>query len=445
SGVDSAERRTELARRSEQLADQIALWGEPLESGPPIDPADDGADQHPPQLAGVLAQHLDHSHARMLAAVPVAFPRNAPPSAPPAPRTPHWDFVLIAERFHAGPPLRDALVELGELVAPALARTAALDRFPVRTLLSWTEGLAQLRRPARLLRIVAIPALLAGAVAALLFVPAEFVVEAPAQLAAAHERDIFATATGSVANVHVAHGQQVRRGDVLLVLADPELALQVQANRGEIAAARKRLTALAISRTDRSVPEHALNDRLPLAAEQRELEERLASLVREQALLHARSEALTLRSPRDGEVITPDVHTLLESRPVERGQSLLTIADSSAGWELHAKVPQRHIGHVIAARDAAAAALPVDFRLAGDVEASHPAHVIEISAAAPLDAAGLRDQAAPVEVRMAVDGAPPAAIRTGMSATVRIRCGQRSLGYVWLHDALATLYRWATF
>jgi hypothetical protein len=32
-----------------------------------------------------------------------------------------------------------------------------------------------------------------------------------------------------------------------------------------------------------------------------------------------------------------------------------------------------------------------------------------------------------------------------MTASVRIHCGQRSLGYVWLHDVGATLYRWATF
>jgi hypothetical protein len=48
-------------------------------------------------------------------------------------------------------------------------------------------------------------------------------------------------------------------------------------------------------------------------------------------------------------------------------------------------------------------------------------------------------------VRIALEGEPPAAARPGMSASVRIHCGKRPLGYVWLYDIGATLYRWATF
>ena len=59
-------------------------------------------------------------------------------------------------------------------------------------------------------------------------------VEAPAHLAAAVEREVFATANGAVAEVRVVHGQTVAAGDVLIVLRDPELALKLQEARGEI-------------------------------------------------------------------------------------------------------------------------------------------------------------------------------------------------------------------
>ena len=130
---------------------------------------------------------------------------------------------------------------------------------------------------------------------------------------------------------------------------------------------------------------------------------------------------------------------------MERGQALLTVANGSTGWELRADVAQRDIGHVIEAQQTTDKPLAVSYRLAGDVRTAYAGHVVDVAAAPPLDADGLRDEPAPIEVRIAVDDAAPAAARSGMAATVRIDCGRRSLGYVWFHDAVATVYRWLTF
>jgi multidrug efflux pump subunit AcrA (membrane-fusion protein) len=446
SGATRVQRRNDFTRRTERLADAVSRWGEPISA--PVD-AGDGSEL-PPRLAAAIEEHIDHSHARELACAPVSF---APPQDAASEDTTkrrsrkRFDAVLIAESFEAADKAawRHQLVELGELCGPALGRAAALDRFPMRTMLRWSDRLAILRQPARLFRTLLILGALAAAVAALVYVPADFDVEAPATLVAAAERDVFATATGSVAELKVEHGQMVKQNDVLLVLSDPELALKLQQVRGEIDAARKRLDALAVTRTDRTLREENAEDRLPLSAEQRQLEERLVSLEAQRALLDSRRDALTIRSPLAGQVLTRDVQSLLESRPVERGQVLLTIADTSSGWELKAEAPQRQIGHVLEAQRDEPAPLAVSVRVAGDVEKTYPGHVTAISAAAPLEAEGLEDAAPPVEVRIALEGDPPAAARPGMTASVRIHCGQRPLGYVWLHDVGATIYRWATF
>jgi multidrug efflux pump subunit AcrA (membrane-fusion protein) len=442
SGVDVVERRTEFARRSQRLAEQVARWGEPIEH-PGAATTRDGEGELPPRVAQAIEDHVDHSHARELACAPIKFP-PAEDGEDRTAATP-FDVVFIGERVEGGGALRDPLVELGELCAPALARALELDRFPVRSLLRWSRALGRLREPGRLARTLLALCAIAGGVAALTLIPCDFVVEAPARLATVVERDVFATASGAVAEVRVTQGQVVAAGDVLIVLSDPELALKLQETRGEIDAARKRLEALAVSRTDRKLIEDHGSDRLPMAAEQRELEERIASLELQRKLLETRREALTLRSPRTGQVITRDVQSLLESRPVERGQSLLTIADLASGWELRADVPQRQIGHVVAALADSKGPVGASYRLAGDVAEIYSGHVVEISSVAPIDAEGLRDEAAPVTVRISVDGDPPPAARPGMTATVRIDCGQRTLGYVWLHDVGATLYRWATF
>lgn len=445
SGVDRIGRRTDFTRLTERLADQAARWGEPI-----IHPdSAGGAGELPPQLAQAIEDHADHSHARSLACVPVAFaPRNAVQEDARGPRRrAAFDAVFVAERFDAAgePQWQQQLVELAELCAPALGRAAQLDRFPVRTLLGWSEGWAVVTQPRRLVRTLSALAALAAVAAALVYVPADFDVEAPATLVTTVERDIFATATGAVDEVRVGHGQAVAAGDVLVVLSDPELALKLQQTRGELDATRQRLDALAVTRTDRTLRDNASDDRLPLSAEQQQLEQRLATLAGQRQLLEARREALTIRSPLAGQVLTRDVQTLLQSRPVERGQVLLTIADTHSGWQLVADVPQRRLGHVLDAQRDVSDNLRASYRLAGDVDQSYSGTVVAVNATAALDADGLQDDPPPVEVRIAVEGDPPAAARPGMNASVRIHCGQQPLGYVWLHDVGATIYRWATF
>jgi multidrug efflux pump subunit AcrA (membrane-fusion protein) len=455
SGTSRVDRRSEFASIAERLAEHVANWGEPIAyDGDRTETA-----ELPPRLAEALAEHLDRSHARQLAAAPVSFNPvideaaaasvDEGTTASPAHQ---FDLVLIAERFDGGgeEEWRQQLIEIGELTAPVLARAAALDQFPVRTLLQWSERASALRSPQRRRRALWIALGAAASVAALTLVPATLSVEAPATLAATVEREIFASANGSIAAVNVEHGQFVKQGDVLIELYDPELSLKLQQVRGEVAAARQRLDAIAVTRTDRALAEQETEDRLPLSAEQQQLEERLATLRAQESLLAQRHGALTLRSPIDGEVLTPDVQSLLSSRPVERGESLLTIADVSSGWELKADVPQRDVGAVVEAETMAAASDPpgvveASFRLSGDVTRTYSARVIRVSAAAPLEAEGLEDEAPPVQVRLAVDGPAPIAARPGMAAKVRIDCGRRSLGYVWFHDIAATLYRWITF
>ncbi len=447
SGASRVERRTEYAHRTERLAEQVAKWGEPL-SYPADDP--DG-ELLPPSVTAVLEEHVDHSHARELACVPIAFRVSGPEEVETSLKRStksSFDAVLIAERFDSAAPAgwREQVVELGEMCGPALGRAAALDRFPMRSLLKLSEAFNDAIQPGRLTRRMAVVGAIAAVIAALVFVPAGFHVEAPATVHAAVEREVFATATGSISEIHVKHGQMVAKGDVLIVLNDPELSLKLQQVRGEIDAAQKRLEALAVTRTDRTLRESKqTEDRLPLAAEQRQLEERLASLQAQRTLLQQNHEALTLRSPIAGQVLTRDVDSLLASRPVERGQALLTVADTGSGWELVADVPQRQIGHVLKAQQEETEKLAVSLRLAGDVQQTYEGHVVQISSAAPLEPEGLENEAPPVKVRIALDGDVPPAARPGMTASVQVHCGKRSLGYVWLHDAGATLYRWLTF
>jgi multidrug efflux pump subunit AcrA (membrane-fusion protein) len=258
-------------------------------------------------------------------------------------------------------------------------------------------------------------------------------------------QDVFATANGTVREIKVEHGEQVQAGAVLAVLDDSELDLETERVQGELASVRKRLEAIAVTRTDRQAREEPTSDRLPLSAEAKQLELRQESLLHQAEILERRRAALTLRSPISGTVLTLDVQNLLRTRPVERGQILFTVADTNSGWNLETRVPQDRIGHVITAEQKSKEPLAVRFRLAGDLEHTYSGHVVEITETAVLDTAKLSEELPEVRVEVSVDEESLPTARPQMAATVRVKCGRRSLGYVWLHDAWDNIHSWLAF
>lgn len=444
SGTDRIESRADAVKQLQHLAQVTAQWSEPIDYSDASDV--EVAVDLPNAVGEVLQVYLDSTHVRRLVAVPIQFRTEDNPDSREAKKS-ECRAVLIAEDFGttSNQLLRSRVVELADLCEPALQQGIRLDRFPVRTTLAWANRWHELWERWGISRLGLAATVIALALAALVFVKADFEIEAPATLVPAVEQDIFATANGTVSDIMVEHGDQVDKGDVLCVLDDPQLSLDRERVRGEIATVRKRLEAIAVSRTDRQAREEPRTDRLPLSAESRQLELQLASLEEQAAILERREEALTLRSPMDGIVLTLDVQHLLRTRPVERGQVLFTVADTNSGWQLKTRVPQDQIGHVLAAESKTESPLPVRFKLAGDAEQVYQGHVTKICETAVLDTENLAGELPDIQVEVAVDAANLPAARPGMEAKVRMLCGKESLGYVWLHDVWDNVYGWLAF
>src|SRR5205085_11600542 len=97
----------------------------------------------------------------------------------------------------------------------------------------------------------------------------------------------------------------------------------------------------------------------------------LASLERQSKLLDEQQDALTIRSPIAGRILTWDLPQLLQNRPVQRGQVLMTVAETEGPWVLELHVPEKHVGALVSARQAGDpklpdAKLPVTFVMATD-------------------------------------------------------------------------------
>ena len=442
SGVDHVESRSDTTKSLRKLAKWTARWGEPIDYDPQCQ-----LDDYPESLSELVLNHVDYSQSRRLIAVPLEPSSEKDEERPRKKRKVLSKVVLIAEQFHAEdqPNLSQRVVELAYLCQPALEQAMRLDRFGVRGIVRWSDRMSGFGWLIGIFKFMLLVSTLAGIVAALVLVERDFEIEAPARLAPLVEQDVFASTDGTIAQVIVHHGDEVEEGQLLAVLDDPMLLLELQRVRGEIETTRKRLEAIAVARIDRTVREDRKTERLSLSAEAEQLQQRLESLEKQRDILQQRREALEIRSPIAGMVLTLDVQNLLDSRPVARGQVLFTLADTTAGWQLLADVPQDSISHVVAADQREQEPLAVRFRLTGDLDEIHQGQLATIREVAVLDPEQMDEELPAIEVEISLEDEQLAAARPGMTAEVRIHCGRRPLGYIWLHDVWEAIYRWVIF
>jgi hypothetical protein len=155
-------------------------------------------------------------------------------------------------------------------------------------------------------------------------------------------------------------------------------------------------------------------------------------------LLMKKKEKLNVLSPMDGRIITWNVESRLGgNRPVSKGEELLEVADLTSPWELEVSMPESRMGHIAKAQTEAAKEgrkLPVEFILALNPHNTLHGLVEEVDWSA--EARG--EDGNTVRIRVSCDQdqlrqvvAEP---RINNTATAKIHCGKRAIGYVWLHD-----------
>jgi multidrug efflux pump subunit AcrA (membrane-fusion protein) len=447
SGVGRIERRSGAARRLEQLGELVRRTGEAAYY------TDGQSDAHLP-IAEALEKHADESHARQVAAIPLARladPANEHGDRPTRAKQDLPAIVLVAEQFDAehGNLDRQRLAEVGEVCATALYNALDFDRLPLSGLWRWL-GAVKHQVVTHLSRTAMIVVGLAALVAALVFVDTDFTIEAPGTLQPTVRRDVFAPRGGLVDEVLVAHGNDVEAGQPLVRLRDPSLEHELKRVTGEMETVRRQLDAVRASKTSRDVRDTTDADLYRMSAGEREFAQRLENLRRELELLTQERERLVVRSPIAGRVLTWDVADRLIARPVERGEVLVTVADLSGDWQLEVEVPDDQIGHVMAARKKLQPDLPVRYRLRAEDDAKHVGHIEEISTTADVQTEAGSSPAPRVLVRVALDtseltDAVQGDLRPGLSARAQIECGRRSIGYVWLHDVWDTVVGWLKF
>jgi hypothetical protein len=440
SGVDRIESRSNLVAGIEELADAVLKTGEALWV----------LGQLPlraPDIETALDNYLEQSHSRAVVALPLASKPTGELHGDlcvPNEDDAHPQGVLVLEWF-ATPVIDEAARERIELVArhsaAALAVALSTERLP---LIGFNRALAKvawLARARQLPRTLLVAGIFVAILSALVVVPTDFEIAADGELMPSERREIFAPSDAVVDRVLVEHGDDVAAGQPLLQLRSAALDFESARLRGEIQTAEKRLAAIRSARferdTDRSAP---ADRRLALTAEEEELKASLAGLRRQEQLLSQERDLLEVRSPLKGRVLTWDVARSLAARPVERGQSLLSVGDVEGRWSLELCVPDEQIGYVLTAAEQARlddVPLPVSFLLVGEPGLTYRGYVDRIARRGHVDEkSGKPVVQVVVRLDEAIESPRP---RAGVVAN--IYCGRRSLGFVWLHDAWNSIRR----
>ncbi len=419
SGMATTERRSRTIASLEKLATLATRTGEPWWYG--------NATELKPESAPELQAHVDDTHARVVAILPLAPQVDDDSKSPP----PVFGAFII-EHFSAE--LDDQFRFRTEVAAAqsglALHNSLIHERVPFRRM--W-RGLSTLTdRDHRATWLWSSGVLLALTLA-LVLIPVEFRIEARGTLQPSRLQNVFAPVDGEIVEVNVEHDAPVKREARLLTLRSTSLELEQRKLVGERAATRERLLAVESQRIlGRSSRDFTAGQ---LSATAEELRVLLDSQEQQLQLIDSQLAALEIPSPITGRVLTWDVEELLNGRPVSRGQLLLRVADVNGPWELRLLVRDHDIGHVLRAEQGSSDRLPVVFALATDPGVPYQGTVQRVAKTTTLD----QNRQPVVEVIVQFDRTAVNELRPGADAIGKIQCGKRSLGYVWLREVMEVL------
>lgn len=433
SGADTANRRSATLSRLERLAAAVASLPEPLWYAEHADEAKNS----PPEIEEPLHDYLDLASVRLAGFYPLisdatSADRERSAAEDASDKSPFG--MLVIEHFDRRDPeeFRERAAAVCRHAAPAVRHALDLESLPLYRLSHFLNETRWLRRWARQPRTL----LIAGAVAVLLAIlsvtPATLWVEAGGALQPETRRNVFAPADGIVERIFMHQaGKKVGKGEPLLGLRNLQLEYETQRLLGELETSQKQLSSieaerLSAGRTNRE----DLRESTRRAAEEETLKKKIEGLSREHALLVKLQDQLQIASPIDGEVLTWDVENLLESRPVVRGQMLMTIADLRGAWVVELRIPDDRIAHVASALRSSRQPLGARFILATSPERRYLGRLERVSPAT--DVLGSDAPTVSAIVRPE-DQAAMKSLRPGATVVAKIDCGRRSVLYVGFH------------
>lgn len=447
SGQDTIENRSNIVSALNNLATRVVAAGEPLWH-------DGSTEDLPPQIEDALEDYVDESYGRQIAVLPLREPerRLGQDEEAGAAGTIDRDNAhrgevigaLIVEQIESDIPpdiYRSRVDLVYEHGTRAIANSRAHSNLFLMPLWRALGRATWIVRARTLPKTLAVLGLIAAIALGLTFIQKDFNLEAEGTLIPEARREVFAPIDGEVIEVTVDHNDEVKAGDVLIRLRNPEIEQQMVEVEGQIQTTLAEEIRVKGQLSLREDLKRA--DVQALKAEQNELEIKLQVLRKKKLLHEKRADDLVIRSPIDGKVVSWDVEKMLRSRPIMTGQVLLEIADLKQPLTLELELPEKREGHLdqfvqdnnLTEPDSV---LDVTYILKTDPDQS-------LSAVLPVKTVATRAEAneehgAVIKMKAFPEQEPLSRLnpRPGAKVIAKVRCGRASSGFVFFHE----IYEW---
>ena len=441
SGQDTMDNRSNVVTLLGKLATRVVASGEPLwYSG--------STEDFPPQIEQAIEAYVDQSYTKSLAVIPLRKPHPAD-TAPEQQQgaaadntaAPTGEIVgaLIIEQIESDIP-RDVLNPRLDLVYEHSSRALAnaLDHNSLFLMPLWRAiGKSKWVVQARTLpKTIAITAAVIVALVASIAVPWDFDMRAKGALQPVTKSNVYAPADARVVEVKVDSNDAVEAGQILAILESDELKQQINKVAGDLASAKEQVGSLLkqiLAGQGRMT--EAERERVRLEYDM--AVEKVKNAQDELLILNERQDALTIRSPIAGRIVTWDVKRTLERRPVGVGQVLMTVAAEGTEYEVELFMPERRVKHLTNYRNRVkerdpSEDLDVDFILMTDPGVYYQGRIAEVNPAAePHEEHGNM-----VRIKVMPDPSNPVKNpRPGTTVTADVHCGKAPFIYSMLHEA----------
>jgi multidrug efflux pump subunit AcrA (membrane-fusion protein) len=440
SGQDTLDDRSNVVVKLGLLATRVVAAGEPLYySGNTAD--------MPPQLEEAVHDYVDESYSKSVTVLPIRKPGETETVGAKdalGDRRVEREILgaLIIEQIDSELPreVMDSRIDLVyEHTTRAIANSLEHNNLFLMPVWRTIGKLSWIVRARTLPKTLTISAALLIVLIGLCVIPETFELQAKGALQPVEQRDVFVTEPGIVRVLKVKDGDKVKAGDVLVELTSDDLARETQRIAGELDTAAEEESSVQRAKLQPNLKD---TDRVRLSGRAAELREKTRSLRKQLDLLNKKRELLKVTSPIEGTVVLSwDIEKALLHRPVERGQVLMSVADTTpqAKWELELYMPERRVGHVQHAQASLKRQdLDVTYIMAtepgvrrhGKIRSIHPTtHIHE-------------QEGQTVRIKIQLDDKDlPSDLRPGASVIANIEAGRASIAYAKLHEAIEYVQR----
>ncbi len=443
SGQDTIENRSNIVTALNVLATRVVAAGEPLWH-------DGSTEDLPPQIEEALEDYVDLSYGRNIAVLPLRAPQR---------KLGHEQETGAAgevdrDDAHRGEVIGALIVEQIETDLPADVfrtrcdlvyehGTRAIANSQAHTNLFMMPLWRTLGRATWVLRARTLPktlgvvALILGLIAAGIFIPLDFNLEADGTIKAEVRREIFAGIDGEVREVLVDHNSMVTKDQPLVRMVNPDIEVQITELEGQIYTTMAELQRVRGQLNQRDSLKRT--EARALQGEEIELETKLEAQNAKLALKNKRADDLVVRSPIDGRVVSWEVEKLLLNRPITTGQVLMEVANLDKPMYLEIEMPEKREGHLDEyIHHNGVKELNVTYILASNPDRP-------LSGILPIDNISLRAEASEEHgsiIKMRVlpnqEELRKLSPSPGTKLTADIKVGRRASGFVLLHE----VYEW---